>query len=1398
MWVKVLNSEGNFVPVRAFVDDGSTVSLVSSYVANKLKLPKFKTFKIIKSADNTKLRSILYETNLILQNMDESLDSPYEMKEVGITSVSLSLPQTDFHFCLPEGLAGKVSLADPQCNTPAGVDILVCAGDWSQMKLENSVKFNKIRLQNSIFGFIVQGFSHADNNPSFRSVSVVLKASDWAGIKDDLRSIFEFTPLKEECDDYAETVFREQHERDKITGLFKVPILWQGNKTLGDSYKICAARNSKTLNKLSDSDKKEFVNILLDYKAKGIISICDSSPMQGKCYLPLVIVKKTDKLTCKLRICLDASQRTSNGLSYNDLQFTGKKLTPDIGIQLLRFRQHPVALTADVQLMYLSIRVKDEDADYQRTVINFDGYQTQEIQYNSLIFGGACSANLALACVQQLASDEAKHFPLGSEILKHNSYVDDISASLSSVTQGEKAASELIEICAKGGLSLHKMASNKPTILRKLDDKFILSSIKKERDSMVLGLQWFHDSDLIAPIVRIEDISTIKLTKRLALSLLAKFYDPLGLLTPFFIQGRFLIQEIWLLDRELSTEEFANSWDRELTPELDEVFRIWYNGLKGIEKIEIPRFSGFDVKKHQSLFMFADASSKGFGACVYLRTLPPSGDAHFTLLIAKGKTAPILKDNLSLKLKALTIPRLELSGAVLGSDLVHKVKLAWNLEDFPVFAFVDSEIVLAMISGYSMRDVFSENRLRHLRKLVKRDEWFFVPTESNPADIVSRGSTVRDVDPMWLSGPTLMKDRNFVPVNKFFVEPPSEVSEIDIILSSDKKLNDEVCKGDVEDFADDVIATIANDEFFSKDVSSNSNNTLNQQQDLPSTTEPTEEGNNDDDFGLLSRFSSFKKTVRITAVVLLAISLFRQKKKHSKILAKNERRVDNLRKITGEDITRAKVAIIKATQRKYFPSELKTLSEKRFVDKGSFKNKNLFIDNEGIMRSGSRIQSPSFAWDFCNPIILPSVGPTQKRVNHIAFQILLDSHLNNMHAGPVATQTDVNQQYYTRNLARALKRLISHCQVCIRHRAKVQTQIMAELPEVISRRSPAFRFISLDYLGPVNLKTRAKITRSAANDDNPRSMYGKAWIMLIVCLTTRAYHIEVIADLTSESFLRGFSNFCSTRGYPEAILSDNASTFKRAADMLDDLFATVRRSLEEGQKAVQSKAAELGIRWRFTIPTASHTNGIVERGNRSIRDKLNKSIGAQKLSFPDLHSLMKRIEGLLNSRPLLKGRSNSSEGEFVITPAHLLLGRSVNQLPSITFPTKNVTMKEAFKIKQEIEDNFWDRFHIDHLNELKDRQKWFAPQRQPQVGDLVLLIDNNIKSNQWQKGVVDQVFPGKDGFVRSCKLRVASLDQKSFGTKTFDRPISKLVLLCETLDLNAYDDQNKANIDNFQ
>lgn len=139
-----------------------------------------------------------------------------------------------------------------------------------------------------------------------------------------------------------------------------------------------------------------------------------------------------------------------------------------------------------------------------------------------------------------------------------------------------------------------------------------------------------------------------------------------------------------------------------------------------------------------------------------------------------------------------------------------------------------------------------------------------------------------------------------------------------------------------------------------------------------------------------------------------------------------------------------------------------------------------------------------------------------------------------MHAGLQLTLSTMRREYWTIRARSLVKMVIHKCVVCTRERAATATQMMADISAVrVSAPKSCFTHCGIDYAGPVQVRALA----------GRRIKSFKAYIALFVCLATRAIHLELVSDYSTTAFLNTFSRFCARRELPQAVYSDNGTTF---------------------------------------------------------------------------------------------------------------------------------------------------------------------------------------------------------------------------------------------------------------
>jgi len=196
------------------------------------------------------------------------------------------------------------------------------------------------------------------------------------------------------------------------------------------------------------------------------------------------------------------------------------------------------------------------------------------------------------------------------------------------------------------------------------------------------------------------------------------------------------------------------------------------------------------------------------------------------------------------------------------------------------------------------------------------------------------------------------------------------------------------------------------------------------------------------------------------------------------------------------------------------------------------------------------------------------------------------------------------------------------------------------LPDFRVTEQPPFMHTGVDFAGPLYVKTQGPLNMS------------KVWLCLFTCCVTRAVHLDVVLDLTAQSFVRCFKCFTVRRGIPCKMISDNGKTFKAAARELSTVLS---------DSVVQDHSAGTGVQWSFNLEKAPWWEGLFERLIKSTKRCLRKTIGQARIMYDELLTVVMEVEMILNSRPL--SYVSTEDLEEPLTPSHILIGRRILSIP---------------------------------------------------------------------------------------------------------------------------------------
>lgn len=312
----------------------------------------------------------------------------------------------------------------------------------------------------------------------------------------------------------------------------------------------------------------------------------------------------------------------------------------------------------------------------------------------------------------QIAADEGANFPLAAEALRGNIFVDDFLASYDSIKEAAEAVKQLDSALRKHGFVAHKWLSNHSEVLCAIPEELSVMNMRTEKSLnfdgvKALGVHFNHLTDTMH--YRLKQIMSNELSKREVQRAIMGYYDMCGIFEPIKLHLKLLMQKIHMKNID---------WDEKIPEELAVEWNKFQEQLPGVTSLALDRCVHFN--KRAQVIIFADGSEEAFGAVAYVRNLDDEHKPKISLLLAKSRVAPIKQ--------RLTVPRLELMGALLASEMWLKIKEAFHLnDDTQVYIFLDSMVVLAWLQSADPEVKlarFVANRVKVIQQRIPRERWF--------------------------------------------------------------------------------------------------------------------------------------------------------------------------------------------------------------------------------------------------------------------------------------------------------------------------------------------------------------------------------------------------------------------------------------------------------------------------------------------------------------------------------------------------------------------------------------------------------------------------------------------------------------------------------------------------
>ena len=468
-------------------------------------------------------------------------------------------------------------------------------------------------------------------------------------------------------------------------------------------------------------------------------------------------------------------------------------------------------------------------------------------------------------------------------------------------------------------------------------------------------------------------------------------------------------------------------------------------------------------------------------------------------------------------------------------------------------------------------------------------------------------------------------------------------------------------------------------------------------------------------------FSSKERLLRVTAYVLRFVKQMKQGSGHANVS----------RHVTPDELQQAET---------YWLKQAQASLERNPKFQSWHQQFNLFRDEFGVWRCGGRLSNANLPFNTKHPVLLDSQ-------HHLTTLIVRDAHAKIQHNGVCET---LRAKYWIIRGRSFVRKVLHKCVICRRFEGRRHyPPPPPPLPEFRVKKAPAFTYTGVDYAGPLYIKG-PNLTK---NDS-------KVWIRLYTCCIVRAIHLEVVPDLTAQSFIPCFKRFTARRGFPTKMISDNGATFKAASRMLQDIV-----------KHPEVEQCLSRIQWVFNLERAPWWGGIFERMVKSVKRCLRKTIS--RLTLDELQTAITEVEMIVNSRPLTYLSMDSVQEP--ITPSHLLTGHRVMSLPDgpynsevgedVEIHTPDITRRMLHL--NTVLEHFWRRWKKEYLLELREahRHAKHPPKETTcgriMVGDLVLVHEDSRPRGFWKIAKVESLIRGTDGEVRGAVVKLHSSDNRS-------------------------------------
>ncbi|KAK7603518.1 hypothetical protein V9T40_003517 [Parthenolecanium corni] len=1349
------------ISLNGFFDSGSAATFLLEKVSKKLALSGESTLTQLSGISNVELDPFWSEkVNFeIFENKHKSVF----MTARTIPSIAWNLPQVNeklFYYHYPAHSDKKFS------RLPDKHEIHILIGNdqmWSFIHQSIHLK-HPTNLIHTSFGWMLAGTQYADyedqvfipnffNTPNtienmWKLEILGIEPHNAATTTDELNALARF---------YANIVL--VNNRYQVRWLYKYD-----PPDLADNFKVALKRLENTINKIKNNEafylryQEYFVNLL---SSDMIEEVTLDKGENIVYYMPHKGILDLTKST-PLRVVFDASAHAKCCRSLNECLYKGTSFLSNILLLFFNFQKSDVAIIADIRKAFHQIGLHPDDRDACRflwikdlskpvTTTNLIVYRFTRVPFGVITSPFMLAATLLYHYqkVDPNFHDKfAKHF-----------YVDNLVTSVDNVDEAKNLYDRTNRIFALVSMELAQWGTNDP-IFR---DYFGKDVKLNEPINRTLGLMWDMDKDVlfVKPKIPKKPVNT----KRNVLKFVSSVYDPIGWFAPALLPSRTFVKYLW---------ELGLKWDEEFPPHL---FHI---AQQLVEHINLTFDFVFDRKLFSLPFnpdfvqihCFVDASQIAYAFGLYLR-LTSSDESQIEVRLRFGKTriSPA---------KEMTIPKLELMAALIGSRAISTINAVQNLD------------------------------------------CRYVPSADNPADIASRGATATELArSLWWSGPNwLHLSADHWPITDLHIlseKPESDLSE-DTFVGATLRIQLYACpqirsempikesafwdtpinakrlryqkstSRKIPHFSlvpytqDSVVNTPDNTDYLnpidlstttSRDLSSPQSDCSSQKIVLtpPKTQTASKPSNNksvhsqpiykfesfsnftgDTPLGIvLEDFNELKILISkfLKYIHALRVMYFRQRRKHFTLPS-----TQNTWAIMPLTKSNALLTYIWADQRKYFSELIETLTKVNAPEYIIYEKFHIFIDDSGILRMRNYLPFSTFTGDVQSPVLLHPKS-------YLLRLIILDLHTSRCHAGTKFTTALFRRHYFVPKGAKLVAHILrKFCLKCASNNKKPFHQpTHAQVPDfrLLSFTKP-FSYVGVDIFGPFHTFDHY-LPKKKNEHSTPTSPLKKYWGLIFTCLSTRAVHIMALPSLDSQELWLCFASFFADRTTPTLILSDNALQFKLLALYIPQFWESFIST-----DTVSKGISDHNIQWVFTPAKAPWYGGVYERIIGLIKDAYYKTLSHHPVLTRLLKSTFKSIQIMLNERPLCPSADDAEQ--VALTPSHFLQGNlgtykfNPNLLSSDQTPTAQ-QLNRFVRQNEQYTDQLWKCWRQLYLTHLREKIPKPLPNAYrtapswPKIGDLVHVLDYQSKPGVYKLAKIIDLVESRDGAIRHAKIQFA-------------------------------------------